>query len=171
MFDVLAPHGNLSYWKTGFVNSVSPAVARTMVEFGRAAPSPLSQAEFMILGGKVAGIPNQDSAFGDRAGRFVYNLVANWTDAAQDSENIAWARNFFNAMQPFSTGAAYANYLGDGDNRARDAFGANYDRLSQLKATYDSTNFSRTRRMFRLRPRSHPPGARVYSRVRLGRGA
>jgi FAD/FMN-containing dehydrogenase len=141
MFDVLAPHGNRSYWKTGFVNSVSPAVAKTMVEFGRAAPSPLSQAEFMILGGKIAEIPNRESAFGDRTGRFVYNLVANWTDAAQDRENIAWTRNFFDAMQPFSTGAAYANYLGDGDNRARDAFGENYDRLSQLKAQYDPTNF------------------------------
>ena len=53
MFDVLAPHGNLSYWKTGFVNSVSPAVARTMVEFGRAAPSPLSQAEFMMPGYQI----------------------------------------------------------------------------------------------------------------------
>lgn len=139
MFDVLAPHGNRSYWKTGFVNSVTPAVAKTMVEFGQAAPSRLSQAEFMILGGKIAEIANHESAFGDRTGRFVYNLVANWTDAAQDSENIAWTRKFFDAMQPHSTGAAYANYLGEGD-RARDAFGENYDRLSQLKAQFDPTN-------------------------------
>lgn len=141
MFDVLAPHGNRSYWKTGFVNSVSPKVAGVMVEHGQAMPSPLSQAEFMILGGRIADTPNHGSAFGDRTGRFVYNIVANWRNAADDEKNIAWARRFFEAMQPLSTGAAYANYLGEGDNRARDAFGANYDRLSRLKAKYDPTNF------------------------------
>lgn len=142
MFDVLTPHGNRNYQKTGFVNSITPEATKIMVELGQAAPSRLSLAEFMIFGGKIADTPNNGSAFGDRTGRFVYNLVGTWQDPAEDQKNIAWVRQLYDALQPFSTGAAYANFLGEGD-KARDSYGDNYDRLSNIKAKYDPTNFFR----------------------------
>jgi FAD binding domain/Berberine and berberine like len=144
MYDPLAPHGNRSYWKSGYVNSIPPKLASIMVARGRSAPSPLSQGEFILLGGRIADVPNSATAFGDRTGRFVYNLISNWTDASKDADNVAWARGFFDDLKPFSTGAAYANFLGDEhEDRSRDAFGQNYDKLAQLKLKYDPTNLFR----------------------------
>ena len=58
--------------------------------------------------------------------------------------SIEWANAFWNAMRPFTTGAVYVNNLSDeGEERAKAAYGANYDRLVELKNKYDPTNFFR----------------------------
>lgn len=143
MVDALAPHGNRSYWKSGYNRTLPPAAIEQIVEIGQTAPSKLSQGEFVILGGAIADIPNNGTAFGDRTGRFVYNLVSTWTDPAQDAENIAWARGFFEALQPYSTDSVYVNFIGEGDDRIRAAYGDNYERLTELKARCDPDNFFR----------------------------
>ena len=61
--------------------------------------------------------------------------------------HIAWTRAFFEAMQPFAERAVYVNGLGaEGEDRVREAYGANYERLAALKARYDPTN------LFRVEP-------------------
>ena len=50
------------------------------------------------------------------------------------------------AVQPFSPGSVYVNFLGvgdQGDERVQAAYGLNYARLAQIKATYDPTNLFR----------------------------
>jgi hypothetical protein len=57
---------------------------------------------------------------------------------------MRWARELWSAVRPYSTGGVYANNLGDeGEDRVRDAYGANYARLAALKTKYDPTNFFR----------------------------
>jgi FAD/FMN-containing dehydrogenase len=50
-------------------------------------------------------------------------------------------------MQPFAGPGAYVNYMGqegdEGHERVRSAYGANYARLTRIKATYDPTNLFR----------------------------
>jgi len=71
--------------------------------------------------------------------------VAPWragTNPADTEKNIGWARQFWKAMQPYCERSAYVNDLGDeGDQRIREAYGPNYDRLLALKQKYDPTNF------------------------------
>lgn len=58
---------------------------------------------------------------------------------------MSWVREFWSAMQPFLSTGVYVNYLSDneGEDRVQGAYGSNYDRLLQLKAKYDPTNFFR----------------------------
>ena len=68
--------------------------------------------------------------------------MSQWTDAAENGQNIAWARSAYDAMAPFTGSGRYVNYLGDveeGDALAG-AFGANYARLRQVKKRYDPSN-------------------------------
>jgi FAD/FMN-containing dehydrogenase len=71
---------------------------------------------------------------------------ASWTDPAQNEEAIAWAREVFDAMERYSTGAVYLNFPGLGEEEealARAGYGVNYERLAALKAKYDPDNLFR----------------------------
>ena len=59
--------------------------------------------------------------------------------------HIGWARDFWEAVRPWSSGAVYMNALGDdaGVQAVRDAYGANYPRLAALKAQFDPKNLFR----------------------------
>jgi len=146
MFDPMVPHGRRSYWKSGYLKEVGGGAASVAHAFAAAATSPFSQAEFPLMGGAVARVGPDDTAFGDRTGATIYNVVANWTDVGEDEAQTAWARSFFDGLEPFSTSTVYVNFLGEeGADRIRAAYGAEkYDRLAQLKKKYDPENFFRS---------------------------
>jgi FAD/FMN-containing dehydrogenase len=76
----------------------------------------------------------------------MFSAEANWTDAAEDEAQIAWARDMLSSMRRFSSGGVYLNFPGFGEEKeemARAAYGANYPRLQALKARYDPTNLFR----------------------------
>ncbi|HYO19850.1 MAG TPA: BBE domain-containing protein [Dermatophilaceae bacterium] len=55
-------------------------------------------------------------------------------------------RAFWNAAQPFSSDRVYSNfdgYLEEGEAAVRSTFGRNYQRLVDVKTTYDPTNVFR----------------------------
>lgn len=54
-----------------------------------------------------------------------------------------WAREFFETMRRFATGGVYVNFVSEGDELVRTAYGPNYDRLVALKKRYDPANFFR----------------------------
>ena len=86
-----------------------------------------------------------------------YNFLITsvWSDPAANDRNMAWTREAFAAMQPFMARRAYVNYLADdeaGNDRVRAAYGPNYERLREIKATYDPQN------LFRLN-QNIPPNA------------
>jgi hypothetical protein len=65
-------------------------------------------------------------------------ILSQWEHAADDERNIRWTRDFYAAMEPYLERAVYVNDLGgDVADRVRAAYGANYDRLAAVKATYD----------------------------------
>ncbi len=71
-------------------------------------------------------------------------MLRMWQDPADSDDNIDWARRCYRIAEPFLEGAAYVNYLGDeGEARVRAAYGANYERLAEIKNKYDPTNFFR----------------------------
>ena len=93
-----------------------------------------------------------ETAHSQRDAAHNVNISAVWTeDDVEGERHVAWAREFFSAVQPHADGRVYLNFLGDeGADRVRQAYGAwQYERLAASKRTYDPTNFFRMTRTSR----------------------
>jgi hypothetical protein len=95
------------------------------------------------MGGAVARVREDATAFSERSMPFVLNAVTGWHDADATDAHVGWARSVAAAAAGASTGRAYVNFLGDAD-AARSSYGAEtYARLVSLKNEYDPTNVFR----------------------------
>ncbi len=96
----------------------------------------------MLFGGAVARVGADDTAFGQRDGRFLFNTISMWEDSTATDANVAWARGFYDALEPFATEGVYVNFLSEeGDQRIVEAYGSDkYARLGRIKAEYDPDN-------------------------------
>jgi FAD/FMN-containing dehydrogenase len=141
MVDVLSPPGRRCYCKSSYLTTMDQAVAGPIAALQDQSYSPYSQCEFSLFGGAVARVAESATAFGDRNGRLIYNIVANWLEPQDDPVHQQWARAFFQALQPYSSSAVYVNFLSDeGEERIRAAYGAKYAELARLKRIYDPHN-------------------------------
>ncbi|HKY24017.1 MAG TPA: FAD-binding oxidoreductase [Gaiella sp.] len=146
MFDPMVPHGWHRYWKSVELPTLTDAAIDTRVAHASAQTSPRSYCIVFHLGGAMARVGADATAFSQRDDSHNVNVNAVWTEEDPDAErHIAWARDFFDAMQPHAGGRVYLNFLGEeGGNRVRQAYGAaTYERLVELKRAYDPTNFFR----------------------------
>jgi len=75
----------------------------------------------------------------------VVNIASAWDQAANDAENIEWARRTWRDLRQFSTGGTYINFLNadEGDDRTHAAYRTNYGRLAEVKAAWDPANLFR----------------------------
>ncbi|WP_454504376.1 FAD-binding oxidoreductase [Mesorhizobium sp. Arg314] len=142
--DSLFPRGRRYYWKAQFMREISDGAIEALLDAYARAPNRSSLLVFQQVGGAIARVPASHSPYANRDAALDCFPIAIWDDPADDEANIRWARHLWNAVRPFSTGGVYANNLGDeGDERVRDAYGANYARLAAIKKQYDPTNFFR----------------------------
>ncbi len=143
--DDLAPKGRQSYWKSGYLTELTDDAISAAVGVAGQVPSPFSLAEIVLFGGAVARVGVDDTAFGQRDGRFLFNAISMWEDPSTTEANVAWARGFYEALQPFATDGVYVNFLSEeGDDRIVEAYGADkYARLGRIKAEYDPDNLFR----------------------------
>jgi FAD/FMN-containing dehydrogenase len=144
MFDPLVPHGWHRYWKSVELPPLTDGAIDTLVEHASAFTSPRSYCIVFQLGGALARVGEGDTAFSQRDAAHNVNINAVWTEEDPNAErHIAWARDFFDAIQPHAGGRVYVNFLGEeGADRVRQAYGAEqYERLVSLKGRYDPTNF------------------------------
>lgn len=140
-FDADFPAGLHNYWKSSNLRELSDEAIDTMVEFFDRVPSARSMVVIDPFGGAVGRVPHDATAFSHRDAEYDLIIASIWSDPAESEGQIQWARDFFEAMQPFSDDAVYVNYLGDeGDDRVRAAYGEHYERLAALKAKYDPEN-------------------------------
>ena len=117
-----------------------------IVELAGRRPSPLTDIVIWHHGGAMSRVGETDTAYGGRDVAFLVTAEASWTDPAQNGESIAWAREVWDAIEPYSSGSVYLNFPGLGeeqDSLARAGYGANYERLAELKAKYDPQNLFR----------------------------
>ena len=140
--------GARNYWKSNFLTDLSDEAIRTIVQHYAEFDSPQSDVVIELGGGAVGRVGKEETAYDHREGHLNFEILARWTDPSEDEANRAWARRFWEAMQPFSTGRVYVNYLGEereeGFERIKSAYGPDkYERLVALKRKYDPENLFR----------------------------
>ncbi len=137
--------GRLHYWKSGFIQTFSDEAIESIVDFFTGAlPRPFAAIAIEHLGGAVARVDPQDTAFSHRHAQHSLLVLRMWKDPSESERSIEWVRECYRAAEPYLERGAYVNYLGDeGEARVRTAYGANYGRLAAIKAKYDPSNFFR----------------------------
>jgi FAD/FMN-containing dehydrogenase len=154
-FDPFFPNTGevISYWKSLFLDDLDDAAIEIMADRAEDRSSPSTMVFVQHLGGAVRRVRPGETAFAIRDAAFAINFMGNWWDARETPRHVAWVRDAWNRLAPHTTGAVYLNYLGreepGADSLARATFGANYDRLVQIKAKYDPTNLFRLNHTFK----------------------
>jgi FAD binding domain-containing protein/berberine-like enzyme len=153
MNDWWAVPGQQHYWKSNFMREMSDDAIAVITKFAARKPSLGSAVVLEVMHGAMSRVAPDATAFAHRDGQFNFLMLGRWESPAETGTCKSWVGEFWNAMQPFLSAGAYVNYLSDneGEGRVRGAYGSNYDRLLQVKAKYDATNFFRVNQNIRVR--------------------
>jgi FAD/FMN-containing dehydrogenase len=118
--------------------------ARTIFDYLQASDAGMRVAQLRPLGGAMARVPVEATAFAHRQARIMVSLAAFYEGPDDRVARDAWVADFAAALQQENTGV-YANFLGEeGPQRVRAAYpGATWERLAKIKARYDPTNLFR----------------------------
>jgi FAD/FMN-containing dehydrogenase len=130
--------------RTMFLDRIDRDVARLIVDRLEASDASMRVAQLRVLGGAMARIPADATAFAHRTSRIMVNLAAFYDGPDDKLVREAWVAEFVAVLEQEDRGA-YVNFLGDeGDERIRAAYpGSTWDRLAAVKARYDPTNLFR----------------------------
>ena len=143
-FDPLLTPGARNYWKSHDFADLSDGAIGAMLSAVRALPSPECEVFIAHVGGAMARVSPDATAWPNRAAHFVMNAHARWRDKADDGACIAWARELSETAAPFAMGSVYVNFMPeDESDRVETAYGANYRRLAEIKRRYDPDNLFR----------------------------
>ena len=147
MFDGLYPPGHQWYWKADFVTEIPDEAIARHVEFAATMPTPQATMHLYPIDGAAGRVPRDATAWNYRDAKWGMVMVGVSPDPADNAAMIAWTRAYWAAVHPYSAGGAYVNMMMDptdeGQDRVRASYGANYDRLAAIKATYDPHNLFR----------------------------
>ena len=130
--------------RTMFVDQIDLPVAKTIVDHLQASTAMMKVAQLRVLGGAMARVPVDATAFAHRNSKVMVNVAALYQNPEEKATHEAWVANFASALLQSDKGA-YVNFLGDeGEERIRAAYpGSTWDRLQEIKARYDPTNLFR----------------------------
>jgi FAD/FMN-containing dehydrogenase len=145
IFDAGAPAGLRQYGLGVNLQALADGAIAALVERAAARPTPLCQIHLHQMGGVVARIAEDATAYAGRDAAYVVNIIATWTDPDDDERARDWARATRGRLAEFAAPRTYLNFLGEsGADRVRLAYGtAKYDRLRELKRRFDPTNLFR----------------------------
>ena len=147
MFDALYPPGDQWYWKADFVKEIPDEAVEIHVGYGEQLPTWKSTMHLYPIDGAAGRVPKEATAWNYRDAKWGMVMVGVSPDPADNPAIIAWTRAYWAALHRYSAGGAYVNMMMDaadeGPDRVRASYGEHYDRLAQVKRTYDPTNLFR----------------------------
>jgi len=141
LFDEDLKAGARNYWKSQMVEPLPDEAIDIVVDWAKTRPTPSSDIVLEHLGGAIARVAPDATAYRHRDAAFSFNVFPRWTDPEKDDACISWAQEFIDAIAPFASAGVAVNFLSqEGDERVKAAYGANYERLVTLKNKYDPEN-------------------------------
>ncbi|TPK65210.1 FAD-binding oxidoreductase [Mesorhizobium sp. B2-3-3] len=145
LFDPLLPKGLQWYWKGDFVKSLPDEAIATHIAQAAQAPSELSLMHLYPIDGAVRRVGKDETAWNARDASWSMVIAAIDPDPGKAADLTKWAKNYWASIHPHNGEGGYVNFMMDdeGEARLRASYGANYERLSQVKRTYDPSNVFR----------------------------
>ena len=146
LLDATQPKGRRYYWKSHYLAGIDGRMIELAGEHASRIRSPHSAILLFQIQGALNERPAGHSPAGNRNAAYVLNIAGSWDGAADDSANVAWARDCFEATRCCSTGGTYVNFLTEeeGRDRIEAAYSpADLQRLAALKRRYDAENLFR----------------------------
>jgi FAD/FMN-containing dehydrogenase len=140
--------------RTGFAGGIDRRAAEAIVERIERSTAATAVTQLRVLGGAMARVPADATAFAHRAKRIMVNVVAIYQDPDERPAHAAWVNDLCGVLTD-GDADAYAGFLGDeGEERVRAAYpAATWERLAEVKAAYDPDN------VFRLNQNIRPAAA------------
>jgi len=146
------PPGLGVYVRSGFVQTIPDNLIGELIHAFEQGPPWLDEIGFGPIGGEVARVKPDATAYWNRQAQYEFLLIGAWVDHSQDEHNIAVMRDIWKAFEPFTQGYYVNTEPSAGEARLKATYGDNYARLVQLKSHYDPQN------LFRLNANIRPTG-------------
>jgi FAD/FMN-containing dehydrogenase len=144
MFDKLYQPGLQWYWKADFVNELSDDAVKLHVKFASELPTALSLMHIYPVNGAAGRVDKAETAWSYRDATWAMVIAGVDADPAKKDAIISWARNYWQALHPYSAGGGYVNFMMDeGAQQVQATYRGHYDRLAEIKAKYDPDNLFR----------------------------
>lgn len=153
LFDGLMPPGLQWYWRADFFTELGAESRAQHKKYGSEIPTPLSQMHMYPLSGAASRPSSSDTPWAYRDAKYAGVFVGVDPDPANAEKITKWAKEYQQALHPYSSGGAYTNFMmNEGQDRVKASYGKNYERLVDIKTKYDPGNLFRMNQ--NIRPRS-----------------
>ena len=136
-FDAGAPDGGRYYWKAGYLDGLTDELIDLLVSTIDRLPGAFSNVFIEPLGGAIAEVTPDATAFPHRSSAFGYGISSGWEDASNDDASIQWTRGLHDQIQEHANGGVYINYVDRDEQRTVAAYQANASRLDGIRSVYD----------------------------------
>jgi FAD/FMN-containing dehydrogenase len=130
--------------RTMFADSFDETTAETILEHLAASDASLRVTQLRVLGGAMARVPNENTAFAHRDRKLMINVAAFYEGPEDLPRREEWVTELAGLLSNGDE-RGYAGFLAnEGQHRVRAAYpGATWDRLRRVKAQYDPGNLFR----------------------------
>lgn len=142
-FDSLFSQGSRNYWKSHNLSEISNGFISTVIKHINQIPNEECALVTALLGGKAAAFSSDETAYCHRDAKFIMNIQGRWENPEEDQECIKWVNDFYQESSPHASGGVYVNFISDND-RIKEAYGSNYQKLVEVKRKYDPDNLFRS---------------------------
>ncbi|WP_439882489.1 FAD-binding oxidoreductase [Pontibacter sp. MBLB2868] len=144
MFDPLFPPGHQWYMKGDFITEIPDEAIDQHIAFARKIPTLLSGIHLYPINGAAHKVKEDATAWAFREANWSQVIIGVDPDPKNKDKIIEWARAYHDAIHPYAAGGAYVNFLMDeGEERIKDTYRGNYDKLARIKYKYDPDNLFR----------------------------
>ena len=144
MFDVFYPAGLQWYWRADFIKDIPDEAVAEHAKYGENLPTPHSTMHLYPINGAAHKVGKNDTPWAYRDANWSQVIVGVDPDPVNNEKITKWTKDYYNAIHPYAAGGAYVNFMMDeGEDRVKDSYKYNYDRLVSIKNKYDPKNLFR----------------------------
>jgi FAD/FMN-containing dehydrogenase len=99
-FDPLFPRMALqAYWKSQYLDELPDAAIDLIAEKAQERPAPLTLVNTFHMGGAIAKVDPEATAFAERSAPYMVSIDGMWDDPAQNDANVAWVRGVWESVK------------------------------------------------------------------------